>query len=152
MKKAFTLMAIAIAFTCAAQTAKPVYDAELAKRTGADKYGMKQYVMAFLKTGKVEIKDSLQRVQLQKDHLKNIMRLADMGKLVVAGPYLDGKSPEGIFIFDVPTIEEAKQLTETDPAVKAGTLEMELRPFYCTAALVEINRIHKTIQKKSVAE
>ena len=30
---------------------KPEYDAMLAKRLGADDYGMKQYVMAFLKKG-----------------------------------------------------------------------------------------------------
>jgi len=80
------------------------------------------------------------------------MKLASEGKLVVAGPFMDRGDVEGIFIFNVPTVDEAKTLTETDPAIKAGVLVMELRPFYCTAALVEVMNIHKKIEKKSVAD
>ncbi len=65
---------------------------------------------------------------------------------------MDGKEIEGIFIFDVTTVEEAKTLTETDPAIQAGVLTMELRPFYCSAALVEIPAIHKKLEKKSVTD
>lgn len=131
---------------------KPVYNAELAKQLGADDYGMKHYVMAFLKTGKTQIKDSAESMKLQMAHLKNITRLADMGKLIVAGPFLDNSALEGIFIFNVPTVEEAKKLTETDPAIQAGTLEMELKPWYGSAALMETVKVHKTLQKKSFTE
>jgi hypothetical protein len=58
----------------------------------------------------------------------------------------------GIFIFNVKTVEEAKTIAETDPAVKAGTLVLELHPWYGSAALVETQRIHKKIEKKSVAD
>jgi hypothetical protein len=37
------------------------YDSVLAKKLGADDYGMKKFVIAFLKTGLVEIKDSAER-------------------------------------------------------------------------------------------
>ena len=87
------------------------YDAVLAKKLGADQYGMKKYVMAFLKSGTVKIKDSAARMELQMAHLKNITRLADEGKLVVAGPFMDDQPIRGIFIFNVSTIEEAKKLT-----------------------------------------
>jgi uncharacterized protein len=40
------------------------YDSALAKKLGADDYGMKKYVMAFLKTGPTVIKDSAARAQL----------------------------------------------------------------------------------------
>ena len=131
---------------------KPKYDSTLAKKLGADGYGMKKYVMAFLKAGKVKIKDSTERANLQMAHLKNIMRMADEGKLLVAGPFMDKGDVRGIYVFNVESLEEARKLTETDPAIKAGTLEMELRPWYCTAALMEITRIHKTLEKKSVAD
>lgn len=128
------------------------YDSVLAKKLGADQYGMKHYVMAFLKTGPVHITDSLRRIELQKTHLKNIIRLANEGKLIVAGPFLDDQPVEGIFIFNVETIEEAKALTNTDPAIQSGELVMKLRPWYGSAALVEISALHQKIQKKSVAD
>lgn len=130
----------------------PVYDEALAKRTGADEYGMKKYVMAFLKRGPNRLKDSTAAMNLQIAHLRNIQRLAAEGKLVVAGPFLDEQQYAGIFIFNVETIEEAKALTETDPAIKAGSLIMELHPWYGSAAMVEILRIHKKLEKKSVAQ
>lgn len=53
--------ACAIAFAVAAPTSvaqdaaakidKPVFDAELAKKTGADDIGMRRYVLVILKTG-----------------------------------------------------------------------------------------------------
>jgi uncharacterized protein YciI len=138
--------------TPAAAVTNPNYDAALAKKLGADNYGMHKYVMAFLKTGPTKIIDKTKMAGIQKAHLKNIVKLADEGKMVVAGPFMDEGDVEGIFIFNVSTVAEAKALTETDPAIKAGVLVMELRPFYCSAALIEINGIHKKIQIKSVAD
>ncbi len=128
------------------------YDSLLATRLGADPYGMKKYVFAFLKTGPNRSRDSLERATLQKAHLKNIMRLAEEGKLVLAGPFLDDQPLRGIYIFDVGTLEEARSLVETDPAVKAGSLVMELHPWYGSAALVEALKLHKRIEKVSVAD
>jgi len=155
MKKLILLVAAiaALSFNCFAQkTTKPAYDAALAKKLGADKYGMKKYVMAFLKEGPTRLTDSAARMQLQMAHLKNISKLADEGKLVVAGPFLDDQPVKGIFIFNVETIEEAKKLTETDPAIKAGSLIMELHPFYCSAALMEVVKIHHTLESESFSD
>jgi uncharacterized protein YciI len=135
---------------CFAQSKNPQYDAQLAQKLGADEYGMKTYVMAFLKAGSNRPKDSVARAELQKAHLKNITRLVDEGKLIIAGPFMDDQPIRGIFIFNVSTIEEAKKLTETDPAIKAGSLIMELHPWYGSAALMETVAIHKKIQKKNV--
>ena len=150
MKKIFFLAAILCSLCCIAQT--NTYDSALAKKLGADDYGMKKYVMAFLKTGSVEIKDSVQRRQLLMAHLKNIQRLAKEGKLILAGPFMDDQKIEGIFIFNVESVEEAKALTATDPAVKAGELEMELHPWYGSASLVEIPSLHQKVQKKNFTE
>ncbi|GAB3935631.1 YciI family protein [Mucilaginibacter myungsuensis] len=156
MKKLLTLALLAVAFNSYAQKTEPKsnpqYDAALAKKLGADEYGMRKYVIAFLKTGPTKIDDKAKMAEIQKAHLKNITKLADEGKLVVAGPFMDPGEVEGIFIFDVPTIAEAKTLTETDPAIKAGVLIMELRPFYCSAALMEVAKTHKKLEKKSVVD
>jgi uncharacterized protein YciI len=137
---------------CFAQSKNPQYDPQLAQKLGADEYGMKTYVMAFLKSGPNRPKDSAAQAELQKAHLKNITRLADEGKLIIAGPFMDDQPIRGIFIFNVNTIEEAKKLTETDPAVKAGSLIMELHPWYGSAALMETVAIHKKLQKKSITD
>lgn len=131
---------------------KVQYDSLLAKKLGADQYGMKKYVMAFLKSGPVRIQDSTQRAELQRQHLKNILRLAKNGTLIVAGPFLDDQEIRGIFIFNVESVEEARKIAETDPAVKAGTLVLELHPWYGSAALIETLKIHKMIEKKSVVD
>jgi uncharacterized protein YciI len=154
VKNLLTICFCAILCTTKAQTNHQAntYDSVLAKKLGADQYGMKYYVMAFLKTGPNQITDSLKRIEMQKAHLKNIIRLANEGKLILAGPFLDDQPVEGIFIFNVESIEEAKALTNSDPAIQSGELVMELRPWYGSAALVEITALHQKIQKKSVAD
>lgn len=128
------------------------FNQELALKLGADQYGMKKYVMAFLKRGPNRSQDQNVAASLQKAHLQNIMRLAGEGKLIVAGPFLDDSEIRGIYIFDVTTVEEARKLTETDPAIQAGSLVMELHPWYGSAALMEVNKIHKQLEQKNVAE
>ncbi len=124
-----------------------VYDEDLAKELRADEYGMAQYVVAFLKRGPNQDQSGEEAMELQKAHLANIQRLADEGKLLLAGPFMDDGDLRGIYIFDVTTVDEARELTATDPAIKAGRLEMELRPWFGSAAVREVNAIHERIAK-----
>ena len=121
------------------------FDAALAEKVGADPYGMKQYVMAFLKAGPNRDRSPEEAAELQKAHMDNIGRLAEAGKLVLAGPFMDNSELRGIYIFNVKTIEEARALTETDPAIQAGSLVMELKPWYGSAGLMMVNEIHKQV-------
>jgi len=63
---------------------------------------------------------------IQKGHMDNINRLAQMKKLVAAGPFGDDGQLRGIFVFRVASLEEAKTLTATDPAVQAGRLAVDI--------------------------
>ncbi len=126
------------------------YNAELARELGADPYGMKQYVMAFLKAGPTRSQDSLEAARLQRAHLDNITRLAEEGKLVLAGPFMDDGEVRGIYVFDVRTVEEAEALTATDPSIQAGRLVMELHPWYGSAALVKLSELHERIAKEKI--
>lgn len=124
------------------------YDAELAKKLNADDFGMKKFVIAFLYTGdRVEEYSKEERADIQKGHMNNINKLAEMGKLILAGPFFGNESMRGLFVFDVPSIEEAEKLTNTDPAIKAGVLKMELKEWYGSAALMMIPELHQKIQK-----
>ena len=123
-------------------------DTALAKQIGADDYAMKQYVMAFLKKGPNRDRSPEESAQLQKAHMDNIGRLADKGKLILAGPFLDDGDIRGIYIFNVTSVEEAEKLTATDPAIKAGSLIMELHPWYGSAGLMMVNKIHNSLPAK----
>ena len=125
-----------------------MYDSTLAKELGADDYGMRKYVMAFLKAGPNRAQSNEDASKIQKAHMDNISRMAKEGKLILAGPFLDGGELRGIYVFNVETIEEAQALTKTDPAVQAGRLVMELHPWYGSAALLELNSLHEKVQKK----
>ncbi|HSH18831.1 MAG TPA: YciI family protein [Draconibacterium sp.] len=99
---------------------------------------MKQYVLVMLKTGENKTAGEEETNQLFKGLMENINRLAKEGKLIVAGPLgKNKKTYRGIFIFDVPSIEEANILIMTDPAIKANLLAAELYEWYGSAALAE---------------
>jgi uncharacterized protein YciI len=131
------------------QETKSVYDEKLAKSLNADERGMKQYVFCILKTGSNTTATDEEKKELFKGHMDNITRLAQEGKLALAGPFMkNDRNYRGLYIFNVNTIEEAKALVATDPAVKANIFEAELTPWYGTAALQEILKIHEKLTKK----
>lgn len=125
------------------------YDESLAKSLNADHRGMKNYVFCLLKTGTNTTATDKEKADLFQGHMDNIMRLAKENKLAIAGPFMKNDiNYRGIFILNVTTIEEAKVLVDSDPAVKANLLEAELTPWYGSAALMKVNEIHKTIVKE----
>jgi len=128
------------------------FDEQAAKYFGADKIGMKKYVMAFLKRGPNRPTDQKKREELQAAHMKNIERMAAEGKLVLAGPFLEDGDLRGIYLFNVKTLAEAEALTNTDPAVKAGSLVMELKEWYGSAAVMAVNSIHKKLSPKPISK
>ena len=75
--------------------------------------------------------------------------MAEEGDLLLAGPFMDSGEFRGIYLFNVKTVEEARELTKTDPAIRAGALEMELHPWYGTAALMKVNEIHSKISREN---
>ncbi|PXY42638.1 hypothetical protein DMB65_01025 [Flavobacterium cheongpyeongense] len=124
------------------------FDEKLAKSLNADEYGMKKYVFCLLKSGSNTTVSKEESKKLFEGHMANINKLAKEGKLVVAGPFMkNDRNYRGIYIFNVETIEEAKTLVATDPAIKANLLEAELTPWYCTAALQETVKIHEKIAR-----
>ena len=128
------------------------YDADLARKLGADEYGMKPYVFVTLKTGPndASITGKDERSALFRGHFANMDRLADEGKLVLAGPLIEAAPKRGIYIFNTPDIEKAREWTRSDPAVAAGIFTFEYDKYYGSAALMHINDLHKRIQKTKI--
>ena len=79
MKQSIIILLIAIVtMGCFAQK----FDKRLAKKLGADEYGMKSYVLVILKTGETTISDKQQRDSIFAGHMKKYRthgrcRLAD---------------------------------------------------------------------------
>jgi len=150
LRPAFIVLAslLAATGTTGARAGEPTFDAERAARLGADDYGMRRYVMAFLKAGPNRDRGPEEAAELQRAHLANIRRLAEDGLLVLAGPFLDDGEVRGIYVFAVDSLEQAEALTASDPAIQAGSLEMELHPWYGSAALMEVVGIHAAIARQ----
>ena len=91
---------------------------------------IKRYWFVMLMKGENRNHDSLTAVNLQKGHMDNISKLYYDGKLKVAGPFGDNGDWRGIFIFDAETREEVDSLLKTDPAIAAGRLKYDIRPWY----------------------
>lgn len=150
MKKLLFLLLLFSTFGFAQDT-NSEYNETLAKSLNADEYGMKTYVFCILKTGSNTTVSKEERTKLFEGHMANINKLAAEGKLVVAGPFMkNDRNYRGIFVFNVGTIEEANALVESDPAVKAKYFEAEMTVWYCSAALQQINDLHKKVAKKKI--
>jgi len=116
----------------------PNYDPALAKKLGADDYGMKQYVLVILTTGPNQTTDKALINESFRGHMDNINRLAKEGKLIVAGPLGNNNyNYRGIFILNVASVQEAEKILQTDPAVKEKLLDSVLIEWYGSAALPE---------------
>jgi uncharacterized protein YciI len=109
--------------------------------------GMRIYYMGFLTRGPAwtpEVTDATRA--LQEAHLANIRRLAEDGRLLIAGPFAYEESDtdhslRDIFIFDTETRAEAEELARTDPAVHAARLAIRVIPWYGPYGLTYADRL-----------
>lgn len=147
------LLAFAVSiftFSVQAQTPNPGYNKALADSLGADNYGMKSYTFVLLKTGPAVIDDKEKRAELFKGHMDNINKMANEGKLIVAGPF--GKNDQGyrgIFIFHNVTAEEITEMLKNDPTIVEKIFVVDIVPWYASAALPTYLPIAKKIEQFS---
>ena len=145
---ALPLLLTAAIPTVRAEDVPSTYDPQLAAAVGADEHGMRKYVLVILKTGPTPVPAGPQRDEMFKGHFANMQRLADEGKLAVAGP-LDGVDGwRGLFVLAANDIDEAKQLTSTDPVIINGEMIAEYHRFYSSAALMRVNAEHLKVAKQ----
>lgn len=107
----------------------PWWSEDVMKRTATPSTIMTAYLAFLVRGDKWTPEKTPETEAIQKAHLENINRLAEMKKLVVAGPFGDNGTLRGIFVFRVNSIEEARELAATDPAVKAGRLALQIHPW-----------------------
>lgn len=100
------------------------------KKENEKKYEMKTYYLVFLKKGPNRNQDSVTVKKLQEGHMAHLNKMAESGKMDIAGPIAADTDLRGICIYNVATKEEAEKLVNEDPMVKAGRLVAEVLPFY----------------------
>ncbi|WP_411767719.1 YciI family protein [Winogradskyella sp. A3E31] len=152
MKTLFVFFIFLISFQItSAQETNPNYDEALATKLGADDYGMKSYIFVILKTGSNTTTDKEFISESFAGHMSNMNTMAEAGKLVVAGPFgQNDDSYRGLFILNVKSKEEARELLQTDPAIKANLLKAELYDWYGSAALSEYLEASDKVWKKGM--
>ncbi|TWO34071.1 hypothetical protein E1J38_003360 [Seonamhaeicola sediminis] len=91
---------------------------------------MQQYFMAFLKRGPIRTQNEEEAALIQKEHLAHLTKMYELGYADISGPFGDDGDIRGITIYNVPTLKMADSLAKADPAVKAGWLEIEVRPWW----------------------
>ncbi len=96
---------------------------------------IRRYWFVLLTKGNKRDQDSVTAAKIQTEHLNNIRRLYGEGKIKVAGPFGEDSSAvttgwQGIFIFDAATKEEVEKLLQSDPAITAGRLIYQIKPWY----------------------
>jgi len=74
--------------------------------------------------------DSLSAAKIQAGHMANINRLANEGKIIMAGPMGYDGDLRGIFIMNCKDSSEVEQFVNTDTAVITGRLKMEYYPWW----------------------
>ena len=96
---------------------------------------IRRYWFVLLTKGEHRSQDSTTAAKIQEGHLANIQKLYGEGKIKVAGPFGEEGDPittgwQGLFIFDCERKEEVEKLLQTDPAIVAGRMIYQIKPWY----------------------
>jgi uncharacterized protein YciI len=85
--------------------------------------------LLLLKRGPIrnQAREELDRIQAA--HLRHLFTLRRRGQLVLYGPVTGAGALRGIGVLTVPAREEAEALMADDPAVRAGRLRADVRPW-----------------------
>ena len=92
---------------------------------------MEKVYLVLLKKGPAWTAEKTEATKaIQAGHMANIERLWKEKKLIVAGPGGDDGDMRGVFVFDTDSLDEAKALAASDPAIKAGRLAPEFHSWW----------------------
>jgi uncharacterized protein YciI len=155
-RRALLLALLALGGIACRTTAEPRRATAEPRRATAEPPAMRSYVLAFLVTRpEKSSKTREDPTKIQEAHMANVRRLADEGKLLLAGPF-GNPTPDprlrGAFVFDTDDVETARAWANSDPAVQAGVLAMELAAFRSPSPLrraVELDKAENAAFEKS---
>lgn len=97
---------------------------------------MREFYLCFLNRGDNRDQDQNEASELQVAHLAHLAKMHEDGYACVAGPFGDDGDMRGIVIYTVNSKEEAEKLANMDPAVQAGRLKVEIKPWWAMQGAV----------------
>ena len=128
MRKQIALSFLALALAASASAQAPAPEPPKAPALPP---GMAKVYLVLLKKGPAWTAEKTEATKaIQAGHMANMERLWKEKKLIVAGPGGDDGDMRGVFVFDTDSLEEAKALAATDPAIKAGRLAPEFHSWW----------------------
>ncbi len=95
-----------------------------------EKTTMQKYFIVFLKSGPERSQSQEEAMKLQQEHLAYLGGLYEKGIINLNGPTDGQYDIRGFSVYNVATIEEARNYAENDPMVKAGRLVIEIHPWW----------------------
>lgn len=110
--------------------------------TGTGEPAARRYTLVFLVSGadKTE-RTKAETAALFRGHLGNIQRLADEGKLYIAGPFghpIRDDALRGMCVLATESSDEARAWMSADPAVQADVMRVESGAFATNAPLARV--------------
>ena len=149
----FSVLLALSAAACVSDDASATRVSAVAEDDAPQPVAKHDFVFVFLVTGSnPPALDEKGMGEVMNGHFANMRRLAEEGTLVLAGPLPEPRSEpghRGIFVFDVPTVEDALALASTDPAVQAGVLEMRAYPWRSATQLQRLFDKHQEAERDS---
>lgn len=116
---------------------------------------VRDYVFVFIRTGPLRTPTPEQSREAMQGHFANMQRLADEGKLLIAGPYADPRpTPDhrGIFVMDETEVAKGLELANTDPAAEMGVFVMTAHRFTTDRPLTDLPRLEKEDEARRLAD
>lgn len=132
MKTSFLFLSLILisSFTFAQETDSTAQPETFELEWGGEKMTMQKYFIVFLKSGPERSQSQEEAAKIQQEHLAYLSGLYEKGIVNLNGPS-DGESDiRGFSVYNVATLEQAREYAEKDPAVKAGRLVVEVHPWW----------------------
>ena len=108
-------------------------DPEVTDAAVRDAVGRQRWFwLLLLKRGPIRGQSRAELDQIQAAHLRHLFTLRRRGQLILFGPIEGAGALRGIGVLTVRTRDEAEALMANDPAVGAGRLRAEVRPWFTT--------------------
>ena len=95
-----------------------------------EQFTMQKYFIVFLKSGPERSQSQEEAMKLQQEHLAYLGGLFEEGIINLNGPTDGTGDIRGFSVYNVATIEQAREYAENDPMVKAGRLVVEVHPWW----------------------
>lgn len=104
----------------------PFMSPDAGMRSWAEYPQLETVYFGFLNSGPNRGQDAETARRLQAEHIGYMEEQHKHGRLVFAGPFVDGGTHRGLVVYRAASLEEARKFAEGDPMVKIGRLAVDL--------------------------